>query len=247
MQAEINVQDYLKKEVSESKTLLKEMKKRPTKDLNHKLRVSIRRIRTIIQLLQKDGKAPLPKKENKILKKMWQHLGEVRDFDVSEEIAQKHELPLQRIRRERKDIDGKLQKDLTKANLKKLLNHLQELSADKALKHVHPAPVISTIRDRINALSTENDNMHAFRIVLKKVRYLMEAMNIEDEEFKKYQDVLGKLNDLKVFLDCQGESANVRGAYRRQLNKAHTILDPAKKLALKSLNKAERLSKKTLH
>lgn len=245
MQQEINVQNYLKQEIVESKTLLKEMKKKPTKDLNHKLRVSIRRIRTVIQLLQKDGKPPVPKKEKKFLKKMWQHLGEVRDFDVSEEIALKHELPLQRIKKERKEVDGKLQKDLTKSELKKLLLHLEDLASDKSLKHVNPKPVIQNIRDKIKALSPRTENMHAFRIVLKKVRYLMEAMSIEDQEFKKYQDVLGKLNDLKVFLDCQGESAKVRGAYKRQLNKAHTILLPAKKLALKSLNKAELNARQT--
>lgn len=232
----MDIQNYLKQEISESKSLVKALKKGPTKDLNHKLRVSIRRIRTVIQILQNEGKAPLPKDENKILKRMWKHLGDVRDYDVSEEIAQENDLPLRNIRSERKAADEKLQKDLAKDALKKLLKHLNKLPIDD----IHPEPTIKTLRQDLKALPLEAENMHAFRIILKKIRYLMEALDIEDDEFKKYQDVLGELNDLKVFLDCQGESPRVRSVYKRQLKKALSILEPATQLALRSLSKAER-------
>jgi CHAD domain-containing protein len=232
----MDIQDYLKQEVSASKTIIKGLKKKPTKDLNHRLRVSIRRIRTVIQLLQNEGKAPLPKSENKILKKMWRHLGEVRDYDVSEEIAQKNELPVRKIKNDRKIADENLQKDLAKKDLKKLLNHLEKLPAED----IHPGPTIKTLRQRIKKLPLVAENMHAFRIILKKIRYLMEALDIQDDEFKKYQDVLGELNDLQVFLECQGESPRVRSVYKRQLKKAIAILKPATGLALRSLSKAER-------
>lgn len=232
----MDIQDYLQQEVSESKSLLKELKKKPTKDLNHQLRVSIRRIRTVIQLLQEEGKNPLPKGETKILKKMWKHLGVVRDYDVSEEIAVANDLPLRKIKDERKKADRKLHNDLVKNELKKLLAHLKKLP----ITEIHPESTIKTLRQRIKELPLEVENMHAFRIILKKIRYLMEALDIEDDEFKKYQDVLGELNDLKVFLDCQGESPRVRTVYKRQLKKALAILEPATRLALRSLSKAER-------
>lgn len=236
----MDIQKYLKTEVANSKNLLREMKKNPDKDLNHQLRVSIRRIRTVVQLLEKDGKTHLPKNESQILRKTWKHLGTVRDFDVSEEIAEENELPLQRIRSQRKAADKKLNKDLVTNDLRKLLDHLGKLSSKKNLKEVHPGQTIQTIRQKLKALPLETDNLHAFRIILKKVRYLMEAMNIEDKEFKKYQDVLGQLNDLKVFLECQGESPRVRKVYKKQLKKASLILRPASKLALRSLSKAEK-------
>jgi CHAD domain-containing protein len=240
MQHELNVQDYLKQEVDHSKTLLKELRKKTTPDVNHKLRVSIRRIRTVLQLLQNDQQKPLNKNDIKSLKKIWKHLGKVRDFDVSEEIAETNELPVRAIQTQRKNADAKLQKDSVKTNAKKLLNHLRKLSKSEALEHVHPEPTIESLRKNIEELPLNLENMHAFRIIMKKVRYLMEAFKIEDAEFKKYQDILGELNDLKVFLDNQGESSKVRNAYKSQLNKALTILEPAKNLALESLNKAEK-------
>lgn len=236
----MDIQKYLKNEVGTSKNLLKEMKKNPDKELNHKLRVSIRRIRTVVQLLEKDGKTKLPKNESQILKKMWKHLGAVRDYDVSEEIAVENELPIRSIKSQRKPADKKLKSDLLTNDLKILLNHLEKLATKKILKQVSPAPVIQNIRQKLKALPLETENLHAFRIILKKVRYLMEAMNIEDKEFKKYQDVLGHLNDLKVFLECQGESPRVRRVYKKQLKKASSILKPATKLALRSLSRAEK-------
>ncbi len=210
MENAINIQHYLKHEITESRSLLKGLKKKSTKDLNHKLRVSIRRIRTVIGLLKNEGVNPLPKNENQVLKKMWKHLGAVRDFDVSEEIAIENSLPIQKIKTQRLNTDKKLQKDLEKKELEKLLNHLEDLSQDKVLKEVHPVATIKLIRQKLKSLPLEAQNMHAFRIILKKVRYLMEALEIEDDQFKKYQDVLGQLNDLKVFLECQGESHRVR-------------------------------------
>jgi CHAD domain-containing protein len=164
----------------------------------------------------------------------------VRDFDVSEEIAEENELPSREIKQQRKNADDKLQKDITKGEVKKLLTHLRKLTKNKSLEEVHPEPTINAIREKIKKLPLEIENMHMFRILLKKVRYLMEALKIEDEEFKTYQNILGELNDLKVFLENQGESQRVRNAYKRQLEKALSILEPASKLALKSLEKAEK-------
>jgi CHAD domain-containing protein len=200
MKSGINFQTYFMQEVAQTKSLLKTVRGEHTADDIHDLRVSLRRINTIIQVLKNDHKASIPKEARKFRKKIWRTLSDVRDMDVSILLAKKFLIPKEPILKRREEAETKLMKSLKKKNAKTFLGELDKLAKKKVLNQVHD----------VNG-------------------------------FKKYQDALGELMDLQVFLRDHHSSVKAKKEYKLRLKKALAIVSPARTMALRQLDSVELL------
>jgi CHAD domain-containing protein len=241
MKSSLKFQTYFKQEVSQTKKLLKTVRGEHTADDIHDLRVGLRRINTIIQVLKNDRQAGISKNAQKFRKKIWRNLSDVRDMDVSVLLAKKFSIPTGPILKWRDEAETKLMKNLKKKEAKTFLGELDKLAKNKVLNQVHALPTIRRLQDAIKKTPARPDNIHAFRITLKKVRYLFEAMGHDVNGFKKYQDALGELMDLQVFLRDHHSSVKAKKEYKLRLKKALAIVSPARTMALRQLDSVELL------
>lgn len=238
MKTEFDVSDYLKKEVRETRRLLDKTSFSMNDDLKHDLRVSIRRIRSVLKVLEDSGQKALSDKKKKALRKMWQSLGKARDLDIVSSLADQYQVPVPDIKESRKTADRKLLKKLHKPGTRRLLKSLKKISRNAFLNQINFYPAIMRLREEIQRTSINSENLHVFRITLKKVRYLLEALNVDIEDFKKYQDVLGELNDLRTFLALNDSSEKIKILHEEKKRTAFEIIQPAKVLALARLAEA---------
>ena len=124
----INFRAYFKNEVIQTKMLLKTIRVKPTADDIHDLRVGLRRINTIIQVLENDHQKSIPKKTQRSIKKIWHNLSDVRDMDVSILLAEKFLIPTGKLLQRRQEAELKLIKHLKNDKTKNLIKELEVLS-----------------------------------------------------------------------------------------------------------------------
>lgn len=238
MKTEFDVSGYFKKEVRETKRLLDKISANMNDELKHDLRVSIRRIRSVLNILEDNGQKPLSDKKKKALRKIWRCLGKARDLDIVSSIADQYQVPVPDIKESRKAADRRLLKKLEKPATRRLLKSLKKISKNAFLNQINCYPAIMRLRGEVQETSINQENLHAFRITLKKVRYLLEALNFDIEDFKKYQDVLGELNDLKTFLALNDSFEEIKIIHEQKKKSALEIIQPATVLALDRLTQA---------
>lgn len=234
-----DVSAYFNREARETRRLVKKILRKPTEDRIHELRVSLRRERTILKTLEHEGAHILSQREKKILKRIWRDLGENRDLDVAKTLADQFHLKGNKLRKARKKAEKKLLKDLKRKSSKQLFKGLEKLSEEAALRNFCPVKSIGKLQQKIKETGKSSDDLHQYRIILKEVRYLLESLNLNIDRFKKFQDILGTLNDLRHFISIAGTHPELENAHKKKLTEAKRIVAPARKLALDSLNKAK--------
>ncbi|GLI56315.1 hypothetical protein PM10SUCC1_18290 [Propionigenium maris DSM 9537] len=201
---------YLEKQGRELEKNLMEVGISRDPEVVHRCRVAIRRLRATLGLFQCD---PTLLDE---IKDVAQTLGPLRDIEVQLEFLRKAELPL----REKKSI---LQEKLLKLEIERLrisgLNltlssaeFLNRVSQGVGRRKISPYKIYKNLVKRsrrvVENLSQEPfENYHRVRIDLKKIRYLLEAVEVVEGSFKdpidhlkKFQDSLGEIHDMVVWL-----------------------------------------------
>lgn len=237
MHKSINLQDHITELVKEGRALAYQLETHFNARLVHKLRVCVRRLRTMLDLSEDSLKIP----ESSIdrLKLIWKLLGKVRDLDVGRELSDKYEISLPKLKTKRSHEKKKLRKELTDKKTQKLFDELEKLAMSSALSRVDPVPHLRKIRLRLIRTPGDAENLHELRIVLKKIRYFAEALEHDVEAFKVYQDVLGEFHDLEVFHKKHPHSLAVRKALEAKKKKALGLARPAVQLGLKVLGDIE--------
>ncbi len=201
---------YLEKLGGELEKNLKEVGITRDPEVVHRCRVAIRRLREVLGLFQC---APSLSQE---IKELAQTLGPLRDIEVQLEFLKGVELPLD----ERRSI---LQSKLLELELERLrvsglspaffsAEFLKRVSHGSGRRKVSPYRIYKNLVKRsrrvVEDLSQEPfENYHRVRIDLKKVRYLLEAVEVVEPSFKdsinrlkKFQDSLGDIHDMVVWL-----------------------------------------------
>ena len=176
----------------------------------HQCRVAIRRLRGILGLFQCD---PLLLEE---IKELASALGPLRDIEVQLGFLKKLDLPI----KERRSIMTRklLQWEIERLRASDL--HLNfssgeftgRVSRSVGRKGVSPYGIYKTLVKRSKRVAETLDedpfeNYHALRIALKKVRYLLEAVEVVENRFQKsidhlkeFQDYLGMIPDMEVWI-----------------------------------------------
>ncbi|MFL5784860.1 MAG: CHAD domain-containing protein [Bacteriovoracaceae bacterium] len=197
----------------------------------HKLRVCVRRLRTDLALL----KSPLSDHDKKHLKKIWKKLGRVRDLDIAKDLSEKFSIKPKEVLKERHEARKKLEHILKDKDTEKLFDDIEKFSFRMDTAHVDPVPHINDLRrDLIQTPRTEDD-LHGLRIVLKKIRYLAEALGLGVEAFKEFQDVLGEFQDLEIFHKRYPGSLEVRRERKNSRDRALSFARPALSLGFRAL------------
>lgn len=235
MNRTINLQDHLTELVNDGRALSYQLENHFNGKIVHKLRVCVRRLRTMIDLVGDE----LPQTEKQQLKKVWKQLGKVRDFDVSRELAEKYSLNESQIKQKRSLARKKLRTQLTDKKMQKLFDEMEKLSLRSTSSKVDPLPLLRELRMRLIQTPSGPENLHELRIVLKKIRYFREALGFDVEAFKEYQDTLGEFHDLEVFHEKHPNSLAIRKALRSKKEKAMLIARPAVQLGMKALSDIE--------
>ncbi|ADO83390.1 CHAD domain-containing protein [Ilyobacter polytropus] len=178
----------------------------------HKCRVSIRKIRGILKLFNCPKKLEIP------IKKIASMLGPLRDLEVQiyflmnrVEVDSSLGGILDDFLFKREIMKRELVKSIPEFSRKKFLYEVTNFLKDK---EVYEYEIYRNLYKKIQEIiinhpvNINSKELHELRIKIKKIRYILEALSVESQEynelivfFKKYQDCLGEIHDIDVWLD----------------------------------------------
>jgi CHAD domain-containing protein len=195
--------------------------------------VAIRRARSVLWIARCDQKIHGLKKINRRLRKLNRKLGRVRELDVAISDAHDFRINDRKLKKRRKKMRKKIAHSMTRKNRKRIHKNL-----DTAARKITSADTgvvesgLAQLRDQLlhwrNAALSHKDEIHAFRIFVKRARYVLESLDQNAQPLAKLQDVLGFLHDLEVLQSLTGKRRRVREkavSARAELSKAQRELD----------------------
>ena len=194
----------------------------PKRKRVHDLRVSIRKMRSVI--------------DEEALKKLGKTLGEVRDLDVAIRNAKAYNLDNSDLKKERKHLRKKVSKSLRPKKLHKL--NLKVKSATNQVNQHPDVParaqkMIKRLHEWEHPLDTEE--LHPFRKTIKEVRYLLEATGQKTDYLINLQEHLGKVHDLEVFARFYEKNPTIEKEREVVIKESKKLTNPAIKRALAQL------------
>jgi CHAD domain-containing protein len=212
--------EFLKRYVHANKKVFghyaAEVQKKTSEESVHKLRVSIRRISSVSKLL--DIKFRI-----KSLRNFGKSLGELRDLDVALINAHVYGLEDGSLKAERKKIAQHIHKDFSKEKIKKMIKEIKALEKKVSSFSFTNTPQVEALKKDLNAWRKKKltrKNLHSFRIIVKKVRYILEATGKPLGNLKRMQDLLGELHDLQVLTELLGEDGQVKKDFSYKFKQA---------------------------
>jgi CHAD domain-containing protein len=215
-----------------------EVRKNPSEKKVHMLRITTRKIRNTLAVME-------IRPESERLKHLAKTLGDIRDADVAISNSKKFNLKDKHILKLRKsygkEVRKNLQKDKVKKQLKELNGYEVELrrGTDAELKHcvTNFRKELLTWKDRKLTLK----NMHDFRKIMKKVRYFFEAVSMEIAGLDTLHECLGELHDLIVLTEISGRHTDIHKVILKEKKKVMLLSGAAIRLSLQALNKIKRI------
>ncbi|WP_319203339.1 CHAD domain-containing protein [uncultured Ilyobacter sp.] len=196
----------------------------------HKCRVSIRKIRGILKIFK------CPKELEVPLKEIASMLGPLRDLEVQIDFL-KNRLEIDSSLGELLD-DFLYKREILKRDLVKSIpdfhrkNFLYEVNTLLKNKEIYEYKIYHDLYEKVQEIimnhpvNINSKELHELRIKMKKIRYMLEALSVEKKEykefivfFKQYQDCLGEIHDIDVWLDILSEKISEFGKLRSYLRK----------------------------
>jgi CHAD domain-containing protein len=195
--------------------------------------VAIRRARSVLWIARCGQKIHGLKKINRRLRKLNRKLGRVRELDVAISDAHDFHIDDRKLKKRRKKLRKKIAHFVSRKDRDRIHRDL-----DKAVRKIDGAGVgdfesrLAELREQLihwrdSALS-HKDDIHAFRIFVKRARYVLESLDRNAKPLIKLQDVLGFLHDLEVLQKLTGPRREVQdkaSAARTELTKVQSELD----------------------
>lgn len=187
--------EFFRKQVDKFEDLSKKTFNNPTFDNVHDLRVNLRRISIVLWLMDFTDRH----KDLKHLKKV---LGKQRDLDVIIKNARRFSLDSNQLEKKLSVARKRTVRALTKTHRCKIISYLTKLIndlSDKSFDQVEKK--IFNLKCSMNYWSCHtlnNNELHNFRLSLKKTRYAFESVGKAVSRLKKLQDCLGEAHDLEV-------------------------------------------------
>ncbi|WP_320047164.1 CHAD domain-containing protein [uncultured Ilyobacter sp.] len=178
----------------------------------HKCRVSIRRMRGILKLFKCPKQLEIP------IREIASMLGPLRDLEVQIdflmsrlEIDSSLGQMLDDLLYRREILKRQLVKSISEFSRKEFLFDVKNLLKKKKIYEYRIyGDLYKKVQEIIinHPVNINSKELHELRIKMKKIRYMLEALSVERREykefivfFKKYQDCLGEIHDIDVWLD----------------------------------------------
>lgn len=168
----------------------------------HKIRTTLRREQVMLKLM----KEVIPKKKYrptmKQLKALKTDIGRVRELEIAKEDALKFKLPVDRVERQLTKVTNEVTPHLSTKKRQQLYEKLKLVQ--KLTRKLKKVPVTEILRTKekfqvhIEKKRFSKTELHTLRILIKKARYILEAMDTPDKRLIDFQDKLGKLHDIEV-------------------------------------------------
>jgi CHAD domain-containing protein len=203
----------------------------------HDVRVALRRLLSLVQLLNSIEPRPRLRKLNRALKDQLDEFDDVRDTQVMlAEISETiHELPqLEKLQKHLERMERRLLKDLRRKikhlNLKETTRRIQKTreSLKEESKDEWVEPILQSVDDAFLVTKQRYEHIdpaqpatiHRVRVAFKKLRYMIEIVHplldgFPEENLKqmnRYQTLMGEIQDSEVFLqtldDFQSAASN---------------------------------------
>jgi CHAD domain-containing protein len=161
--------------------LLTKSSKRLTSNRIHQLRVTIRRLSVVLT--------------SRKLQKLAKVLGKDRDLDVAIKNAKIYHMGSKKL----KQAKRLARKDSEKA-VKKFALKGPERSSRSKLVVIYKRMMRKNLVEfeKYQSINLGHKKLHKLRILMKEIRYGLEAIGKPDPKLKKMQDLLGHIHDLEV-------------------------------------------------
>jgi len=218
---------------------LKRCQTEPTEEAVHDLRVATRRLLALIDLLQDIVPNPRLQKLRRTLKNQLNNLNDLRDtqvmlVEISESLDELPEIqPFQKYLRKREKrllrSTGKSIKALKYSRIrkqmdtvrKKVLKQKQVAVRDNLLLHAADNQFGAVIRRYQHIDQAHPATIHRMRVAFKKFRYMVEIISpwlpgFPEDNFEymhDYQDLMGDIQDMEVFLSTFEDFAERDASY----------------------------------
>jgi len=234
------IEPRFREEIVKFRKLLRSQTRALTVEGVHDLRVSTRRLRAQVALIEKSTVHHLLQRSQNTLKKLGRALGERRQWDVTLKEAHKFHLIEKDLQRQKLMAGRELKKVLKCPEVKALPQDLAQFEQTLQNEKIHVAPKeLKKMRSELKAWLKQkkfsSKKLHELRISTKKIRYAFECMGLPVEDLKDLQDHLGKSHDLTVLRDYFDDPKPVRKADRKERRRAKARVRPALSTSLEVL------------
>ena len=217
--SEKSLLQYRNDQIEKFVKLLKKAKKKPRPEIIHKIRTTIRRLDILLN-----------KKEIKNLMKV---LGRERDLYVAQELALSFGLSAKNIKHKNKIQKNSAFKEIKSFDLKVL--HFKDES--KILLQFKKAMRKLDLKlEKFSCESLDQKKMHQFRILLKKIRYGLEAIGQSSPSLEEMQEHLGKIHDMDVLQSMKGKKEILEIAKKMMIEDVQQAYPAIYKIIHKKLN-----------
>ena len=206
--------------------------RRMTGESVHQLRVAIRRTRATLWVLRHSSARLKLNTLDSDLKNVGRHLGKVRELDVAIKDAKRMNIDTADLRTRRKKAKSKLHPVLNEENRKKLDKRLRSaakivesscpIELELAQRHIH------RLLKNINRQKVfKPSGLHPLRIIMKKIRYGLEAMGHPVDPIKRLVAILGRIHDLEFLQSQVAKNSKIRNARHKLRQKALPLIELA--------------------
>lgn len=215
IKAKENLSEYFKKRAINIEKILSIPPEQYGKEEYHKLRVEIKKIHAILDLLNYCQTDFQKNKYFKPFKEIFIQSGKIRELQLEESVLEKYNtrkienvlLKVKKeINKEKRNfclLIQKKQKIKIEKKINKIVLHLEEIPDDKVNEYIEME------KKNINNLIRESplvaSNLHELRKTLKRNFYSRESLNMRDKNKKikedNFQELIGNWHDSKIMSD----------------------------------------------
>jgi len=210
---------YKKKQVEKLSKMLKKAQKNSTPETTHEIRTTIRRLSILMK--------------NKEIKSLMKALGKERDLHVAKNLASSFSLSIRKINQVNKKLKRTSLEEIQSFNLKTL-----EIKSDPKIliRFKSAMRQFNSKLEKFSPHSLKSNEMHKFRILLKKVRYGLEAIGEESPKLKEMQEHLGKTHDIDVLQGMKDKKEILEVVKKLMIEDIQKMYQPVYKLMNQKLN-----------
>lgn len=212
----------------------------PTRENVHKLRVTIRRIRAVLWLIEHGSPHISFGRLPSSLRKLGLVLGEQRELDIAIQDATHYHLKTKKLKSRRRSTKNILFSKIGSKHGKKIQHKLK-----KAVRQMQSHPELnltvglSQLRGRLipwlRKTRIDDKDLHRLRVTIKKTRYALEAIGKPVQPLRNLQGPLGRGHDLKVLQELTEKNTKAQSAAAAHYKKARQVIQPALRFAIKQL------------
>ena len=233
----IRLKRHLKRLVTDFEALTRKKVRKFSKKNVHDLRIVVRRLRVALWLAQ-EGATPVVR----ALRKLGRALGKERELTVAIQDATHYGLRTGGLRSKREMARIAIARRLNSKRRKRLHRRLQQaLTGLRRNPRLELDVPIRELRDASNSWlrkpTRQPQQYHELRILMKKVRYTLEALGRTSTPVRKLQDTLGREHDLQVLKTRVANTARVRRDELQERHKARRMIKPVIRFATRKLQR----------